>query len=123
MVSVRFAPSPTGSLHLGSALSAVANRRFADEQGGTMLLRIDDTDAARNVEGGAEAIAADLEWLGVRWDDGPVRQIERAERHREAAETIGERDSEGALRFRRTTLVRPDGSPTYQLANAGHDLS
>src|SRR3954464_3565723 len=122
MVSVRFAPSPTGSLHLGSALSAVANRRFADEQGGTMLLRIDDTDAARNVEGGAEASAADLEWLGVPWDDGPVRQSERAERHREAAETIGERDSEGALRFRRTTLVRPDGSPTYQLATAVDDV-
>src|SRR3954465_1015804 len=122
MVSVRFAPSPTGSLHLGSALSAVANRRFADEQGGTMLLRIDDTDAARNVEGGAEAIAADLEWLGVRWDDGPVRQSERAERHREAAETIGGRGGGGALRFRRTTLMRPDGSPTYQLATAVDDV-
>jgi glutamyl-tRNA synthetase len=122
MVSVRFAPSPTGSLHLGSALSAVANRRFAEEHGGTMLLRIDDTDAARNVEGGAEAIVADLEWLGVPWDDGPVPQSERAERHREAAETIGERDGEGALRFRRTTLVRPDGSPTYQLATAVDDL-
>jgi glutamyl-tRNA synthetase len=122
MVSVRFAPSPTGSLHLGSALSAVANRRFADERGGTMLLRIDDTDAARNVEGGAEAIVGDLEWLGVRWDDGPVRQSERVERHREAAETIGERDGEGSLRFRRTTLVRPDGSPTYQLATAVDDV-
>jgi len=122
MVSVRFAPSPTGSLHLGSALSAVANRRFAEEQGGTMLLRIDDTDAARNVEAGAEAIVGDLEWLGVRWDDGPVRQSERAERHREAAETIGERDGEGAVRFRRTTLVRPDGSPTYQLATAVDDV-
>src|SRR3954453_8568181 len=122
MVSVRFAPSPTGSLHLGSALSAVANRRVADEQGGTMLLRIDDTDAARNVEGGAEAIVADLEWLGVPWDVGPVRQSERAERHREAAETIGQRDGEGALRFRRTTLVRPDGSPTYQLATAVDDV-
>src|SRR3954452_13221617 len=122
MVSVRFAPSPTGSLHLGSALSAVANRRFADEQGGTLLLRIDDTDAARNVVGGADAIVADLEWLGVPWDDGPVRQSERAERHREAAETIGERDGEGALRFRRTTLVRQDGSPTYQLATAVDDL-
>src|SRR5215208_3114036 len=49
MVRVRFAPSPTGSLHLGGALVAVANRRFADEQGGTLLLRIDDTDPARNV--------------------------------------------------------------------------
>ena len=66
MVRVRFAPSPTGSLHLGSALSAVANRSFADEHGGVFLLRIDDTDAARNVEGGAEAIVEDLAWLGRR---------------------------------------------------------
>jgi glutamyl-tRNA synthetase len=122
MVSVRFAPSPTGSLHLGSALSAVANRRFADEQGGSFLLRIDDTDAARNVEGGSEAIVADLEWLGLRWEEGPVRQSERVTRHREAAETIGELDSEGALRYARTTLLRPDGSPTYQLATAVDDV-
>jgi glutamyl/glutaminyl-tRNA synthetase len=100
----------------------VANRRFAEEHGGALLLRIDDTDAARNVVGGADAIVADLEWLGVPWDDGPVRQSERAERHREAAETIGERDGEGALRFRRTTLVRQDGSPTYQLATAVDDV-
>src|SRR5438105_2080956 len=118
MVKVRFAPSPTGSLHLGGALSAVANRNF----GGTMLLRIDDTDPARNVPGGEEAILADLEWLGVRWDEGPVRQSERAERHREAARSIGEEDVEGAVRFGRTTLLRPDGSPTYQLASAVDDV-
>jgi glutamyl/glutaminyl-tRNA synthetase len=122
MVKVRFAPSPTGSLHLGSALSAVANRRFAEAHAGTFLLRIDDTDAARNVAGGAEAIAADLEWLGVAWDEGPVRQSERAERHREAAERIGEVDADGAVRFGRTTLLRPDATPTYQLATAVDDL-
>jgi glutamyl/glutaminyl-tRNA synthetase len=122
MVRVRFAPSPTGSLHLGGALSAVANRRFADEHDGRLLLRIDDTDAARNVEGGAEAIAADLEWLGIVWDDGPLRQRERHVRHREAAHTIGEPDSEGALRFGQTTLLRPDGTPTYQLASAVDDV-
>jgi len=122
MVKVRFAPSPTGSLHLGNALSAVANRRFADEQGGTMLLRIDDTDLARNVEGGAGAIAADLEWLGVRWDEGPVHQSARFVRHREAAHEIGAPDSEGAIRFGRTTLLRADGTPTYQLASAVDDV-
>src|SRR5581483_11683395 len=78
---VRFAPSPTGSLHVGNALSAVANRAFGD----WLLLRIDDTDPARNVPGGEEAIVDDLEWLGIAWDDGPVRQSERAERHLEAA--------------------------------------
>jgi glutamyl/glutaminyl-tRNA synthetase len=122
MVRVRFAPSPTGSLHLGSALSAVANRRFADERDGALLLRIDDTDAARNVPGGAEAIVADLEWLGVLWDEGPVRQSERFERHHEAAHRIGTPDEEGALRFGRTTLLRPDGTPTYQLATAVDDV-
>jgi hypothetical protein len=122
MVRLRFAPSPTGSLHLGNALSAVANRRFADEHGGTLLLRIDDTDQARNLEGGAHEIAADLEWLGVRWDEGPVHQSSRFVRHREAAHQIGKPDADGALRFGRTTLLRPDGTPTYQLASAVDDL-
>jgi hypothetical protein len=122
MARVRFAPSPTGSLHLGGALSAVANRRFADEHGGSFLLRIDDTDPARNVEGGADAIVSDLKWLGVPWDEGPLRQSERHVRHREAAHLIGEPDSEGALRFGQTTLLRPDGTPTYQLASAVDDV-
>jgi len=122
MVRLRFAPSPTGSLHLGNALSAVANRHFADEHAGTLLLRIDDTDQARNLEGGAHEIAVDLEWLGVRWDEGPVHQSSRFVRHREAAHQIGKPDAEGALRFGRTTLLRPDGTPTYQLASAVDDL-
>ena len=88
MVRVRFAPSPTGPLHLGGALTAVANRRFADERGGALLLRIDDTDPARTVPGAEEEILAGLEWLGIRWDEGPVRQSERAERHREAVRAI-----------------------------------
>src|SRR5204862_47552 len=116
------APAPTGSLHLGNALGAVANRRFADEHRGALLLRIDDTDPARNVPGGAESVLADLEWLGVVWDEGPLRQSERSVRHREAAHAIGVPDADGALRFGRTTLLRPDGSPTYQLASAVDDL-
>jgi hypothetical protein len=122
MVRVRFAPSPTGSLHLGNALSAVANRTFADDRGGTMLLRIDDTDRERNVDDGARTIATDLEWLGVRWDEGPVHQSSRFVRHREAAHQVGEPDAEGALRFGHVTLLRPDGSPTYQLASAVDDV-
>jgi glutamyl/glutaminyl-tRNA synthetase len=119
---VRFAPSPTGSLHLGNALSAVANRRFADENGGTMLLRIDDTDAARTTPAGLDPILRDLEWLGIAWDEGPVLQSERADRHREAARAIGREDDEGALRFARVTLLRADGSPTYQLATAVDEI-
>ncbi|MGH7359820.1 MAG: glutamate--tRNA ligase family protein, partial [Candidatus Rokuibacteriota bacterium] len=107
-VRVRFAPSPTGSLHLGGALTAVANRRFADERGGVFVLRIDDTDAERVLPGSEEEILADLAWLGLSWDEGPVRQSERAERHREAGAAIGTPDDVGALRFGRTTLVRPD---------------
>jgi glutamyl/glutaminyl-tRNA synthetase len=60
---VRFARSPTGTLHIGNALPVIANGRFGDR----LLLRIDDTDPARNVPGGEEAIVADLEWLGVSW--------------------------------------------------------
>jgi glutamyl/glutaminyl-tRNA synthetase len=108
---VRFAPSPTGSLHVGSALSAVANRNFD----GTMLLRIDDTDATRNVVGGEEAILADLEWLGVAWDEGPVRQSDRQERYREAAGPLGDR-------FDGITLVREDGRATYHLASVVDDV-
>jgi glutamyl/glutaminyl-tRNA synthetase len=122
MVRVRFAPSPTGSLHLGNALGAVANRRFADEHGGSLLLRIDDTDVSRNVPGGEAAILEDLGWLGLSWDDGPRRQSERQVRHREAAQLVGERDADGALRFGQVTLLRADGTPTYLLASAVDDL-
>jgi hypothetical protein len=122
VVKVRFAPSPTGSLHLGGALTAVANRRFADERGGALLLRIDDTDVARAVPGSEEEILRELEWLGIAWDEGPIRQSERAERHAEAAREIAAPDAEGALRFERATLVRADGRPTYQLASVVDDL-
>jgi glutamyl-tRNA synthetase len=120
MVKVRFAPSPTGSLHLGSALTAVANRRFADESGGVFVLRIDDTD--RVVPGAEAAIVEDLAWLGVRYDEGPFRQSERADRHAEAAREIGTDDDEGAVRFGRITLLRPDGRPTYHLASVVDDV-
>jgi glutamyl/glutaminyl-tRNA synthetase len=117
MARTRFAPSPTGSLHLGSALSAVVNRR----RGEWFLLRIDDTDRAREVEGAVEEILVDLEWLGVTWNEGPARQSERAGRHREAAAAVGVEDEDGSLRFGRTTLLRPDGSPTYHLASVVDD--
>lgn len=128
-VRVRFAPSPTGSLHVGNALTAVVNRRFADEHGGVLVLRIDDTDPARTVEGGEEAILADLAWLGVAFDEGPVRQSERGPVYAEAAERAlasggAVRDEDGALRLREggTTLLRPDGTATYQLASVVDDL-
>ena len=111
MKRVRFAPSPTGSLHVGNALSAVANRAIGD----WLLLRIDDTDPARNVPGGEEELLRDLEWLGVEWDEGPVRQSERRERHLEATQQLGER-------FEGITLLREDGTPTYHLASVVDDI-
>jgi glutamyl-tRNA synthetase len=110
MKRVRFAPSPTGSLHVGNALAALANRRLGD----WLLLRIDDTDPARNVPGGEEAILRDLEWLGIAWDEGPVRQSERHERYREAAAPLG-------ARFEGITLLREDGTATYHLASVVDD--
>jgi glutamyl-tRNA synthetase len=112
MVRVRFAPSPTGTLHVGNALSAVVNRR----EGDWLLLRIDDTDPARNLAGGEEAILEDLGWLGIEWDEGPVRQSQRAERYREAVEQIG------TDRFDGITLLREDGTATYHLASVVDDV-
>jgi glutamyl-tRNA synthetase len=112
MKRVRFAPSPTGSLHVGNALSAVANRRLGD----WMLLRIDDTDPARNVRGGEDAILNDLRWLGVEWDEGPVRQSERGARYEEAAARLG------VERFDGVQLVRADGSATFHLASVVDDI-
>ena len=111
MPRVRFAPSPTGSLHVGNALSAVANRALGE----WLLLRIDDTDPARNVPGGEDELLRDLEWLGLEWEEGPVRQSERRERHLEAGSQLGER-------FDGVTLVREDGSPTYHLASVVDDV-
>ncbi len=122
MTRVRFAPSPTGSLHVGNALSAVANRDFGD----WMLLRIDDTDSARNIPGGEEEILRDLEWLGVTWEEGPARQSERQDGYRAAAETlqqtVAKSDEEGAVRFGSVTLLRSDGTATYQLASVVDDV-
>jgi tRNA synthetases class I (E and Q), catalytic domain len=111
MIRARFAPSPTGSLHVGNALSAAINRR----EGDWLLLRIDDTDPARTVLGGEEAILDDLRWLGIGWDEGPVRQSERNQRYREAAGQLG------VTRFDGITLLREDGSATYHLASVVDD--
>src|SRR5437764_13877767 len=112
MVRVRFAPSPTGTLHVGNALSAVANRRFGD----WLLLRIDDTDIARNLPGGEAGILDDLRWLDIAWDEGPVSQSSRAERHLAAARAAGL-----PQRFEGVMLWRDDGTPTFHLASVVDD--
>src|SRR5271155_4892649 len=84
-VRVRFAPSPTGYLHVGGARTALFNWLFARGQGGTMILRIEDTDAERNKPELVTGILEGLKWLGVQWDEGPFYQSQRTELYREAA--------------------------------------
>ena len=84
-VVTRFAPSPTGFLHIGGARTAMFNWLFARHHGGKALLRIEDTDKARSTPEAIDAIFAGLDWLGLDWDDAPVFQSARAERHAEVA--------------------------------------
>ncbi|MXZ78882.1 MAG: glutamate--tRNA ligase [Acidimicrobiia bacterium] len=85
---VRFAPSPTGYLHVGSARTALFNWLYARSVGGTMVLRIEDTDESRNRPELTDAIFEYLEWLGIDYDEGPYYQSERRDRHREAVQQL-----------------------------------
>jgi glutamyl-tRNA synthetase len=95
-VRTRFAPSPTGYLHVGTARTALYSYLFARRHGGSFVLRIEDTDVARNVEGGADEIAEMLGWIGLRWDEGygvggahgPYRQSERLDRYHTAVNAL-----------------------------------
>src|SRR5579859_1050373 len=82
-VRVRFAPSPTGALHIGGARTALYNWLLARGQGGALLLRIEDTDRERSTPENVEQILDALRWLKLDWDEGPIFQSERADRHRE----------------------------------------
>ncbi|MEX0907640.1 MAG: glutamate--tRNA ligase [Gemmatimonadota bacterium] len=95
MIRTRFAPSPTGSLHVGNARIAILNWLFARRRGGTFVLRIEDTDTGRNVPGTEAAIRQDLLWLGLDWDEGPehgarglYRQSERGALYGRAARAL-----------------------------------
>jgi glutamyl-tRNA synthetase len=85
---VRFAPSPTGDLHIGGARTALFNFLQARHDGGTYLLRIEDTDRQRSTPETVEQILDALTWLGLPWDEGPVMQTSREERHREVVEQL-----------------------------------
>lgn len=84
-VVTRFAPSPTGFLHIGGARTALFNWLFAKHNGGTMLLRIEDTDRERSTEAAIDAIIDGLDWLGLKWDGDTIYQFSRAKRHAEVA--------------------------------------
>src|ERR1700723_188102 len=85
---VRFAPSPTGYLHVGGARTALFNWLFARHQGGTLLLRIEDTDIERNRPELVDGILEGLKWLGVEWDEGPIFQSQRLDLYRAATERL-----------------------------------
>ncbi|MBB36781.1 MAG: glutamate--tRNA ligase [Hirschia sp.] len=87
-VVTRFAPSPTGYLHIGGARTALFNWLYAKAKGGKFLLRIEDTDRERSTTEAVDALLAGLQWMGIEWDDPPVYQHERANRHREVAEAL-----------------------------------
>jgi glutamyl-tRNA synthetase len=97
-VRLRFAPSPTGSLHIGNVRTALFNWAFARHFGGTLVLRIEDTDVTRNTEAGLESVLGSLHWLGIDYDEGPVvggpfapyLQSERADRHAAVAQLLRE---------------------------------
>src|ERR1700734_1208523 len=90
MIRVRFAPSPTGYLHVGSARTFIFNWLYARRNGGAMILRIDDTDLERNTEESLQSIFDGLAWLGLDWDER-YRQSERLALHRSLANEIFER--------------------------------
>jgi glutamyl-tRNA synthetase len=151
VIRARFAPSPTGYLHVGSARTALFNWLFVRSVGGRLVLRIEDTDQARNQHELIDNIIDALTWLGIDWDEGPFFQSERADRHRAAiAELVSQGrayEDEGAIRFRVPdagvtawddvirgrvefenvnledfVIQRSDGSPMFLLANVVDDL-
>src|ERR671932_1070895 len=147
---LRFAPSPTGVLHIGGARTALYNWLFARQSGGAFVLRIEDTDRERSTPGNVDQIHDALRWLELDWDEGPFSQAERRPRHEEEIQRlVGEGHAyhdEGAVRLRvpdegQTTvqdlirgeiifehqaiddfvIARSDGSPLYNLAVAVDD--
>jgi glutamyl-tRNA synthetase len=147
---VRFAPSPTGFLHIGGVHTALFNWLFARHEGGEFRLRIENTDTSREVDTATEQIQESLSWLGLDWDGELTFQLDRMERCREEAERLVSEDKayedEGAIRMRMpdegTTawddlirgrieypnekiedlvIVRADGRPTYNYASPIED--
>ena len=87
-IRVRFAPSPTGYLHVGGARTALFNWLFARREGGKFLLRIEDTDKARSTDEHTQVILDGLEWLGLDWDEDPIFQGARLARHQHVADQL-----------------------------------
>src|SRR5947209_15099890 len=104
MVRVRFAPSPTGYLHIGGARTFIFNWLYARHNGGTIILRIDDTDVERNTQQSLDSIFDGLKWLELSWDEF-YQQSERLDLHREMANAIFAK----GLAYRDFTPARAEG--------------
>ena len=121
-MKLRFAPSPTGLLHVGNARQALANALYARRHGGQFQLRIDDTDIGRSREELVEAIQKDLHWMGIQWDE-TFRQTERLDRYATAIEKLKASghlypcfESEQELAAKRETQIRQRRAPVYDRA-------
>ena len=121
MLRVRFAPSPTGYLHIGSASTFIFNWLYARRNGGTMILRIDDTDVERNTEASLDSIFDGLHWLDLGWDE-EYRQSERLELHRAGRGGDFRKEAWRIAISRRRTRAMPKnrGAHGAWLFNAGH---
>jgi glutamyl-tRNA synthetase len=128
-VRTRFAPSPTGFLHLGSARTALFNWAFARRHGGSLVLRIEDTDLLRSTRESEAALVEGLAWLGIDWDEGPFRQSERRGRHDAAVEDLIAKGhayrctcTREELEARKQEVIAAGGKWTYdgRCRDAGH---
>ena len=99
----RFAPSPTGALHIGGARTALYNWLAARGSGGSLVLRIEDTDRERSTPENVEQILEVLRWLELDWDEGPISQASRAEQHAARLQELLDSGPPTAIRRRRTT--------------------
>jgi len=118
-VRVRFAPSPTGALHIGGVRTALYNYLLARQTGGTMILRIEDTDQARKMEGAVESIKDSLTWLGAEWDEYAV-QSEHIGEYKQIADELVKNghavEENGAVRF----IVSHEGPPITWIDTVGN---
>src|SRR5579862_549286 len=118
---VRFAPSPTGYLHVGGGRTALFNWLFARQEGGVLVLRIEDTDAERNKPELVEGILDGLRWLGVEWDEGPVFQSQRTELYRAAAERLLASGAAFPCYCKASSYAGADAAPADEQEGEGDD--
>src|SRR5215813_1458503 len=125
---VRFAPSPTGSLHVGGARTALYNLLFARREKGTFILRIEDTDVERSREELSAQILSAMDWLGLEYDEGPFYQSRRYDLYREAAERLiregkAYRAFESPEELERDRKVAEAAGKAYRYSGAGRSIS